>query len=160
MAVLHGPQDLSSPTRDGTQAMAGKALALSTGPPGTAPPLWFFISHACVHARLLQSCPTLRNLRTTACQAPLFMGFSRQEYWSGLPCPPLISHNYSRIITVSWMLRSFIWWFSEQALKHLAKVLWVPPSCEATTTSCFGKFFPPQPWKTFMIRFSDAVKTN
>ena len=24
---------------------------------------------------------------TVACQAPLFMGFSRQEYWSGLPCP-------------------------------------------------------------------------
>ena len=23
-----------------------------------------------------------------ACQTPLFMGFSRQEYWSGLPCPP------------------------------------------------------------------------
>ena len=22
------------------------------------------------------------------CQAPLFMGFSRQEYWSGLPFPP------------------------------------------------------------------------
>ena len=26
---------------------------------------------------------------TAACQAPLPMGFSRQEYWSGLPCPPL-----------------------------------------------------------------------
>ena len=25
---------------------------------------------------------------TTACQAPLSMGFSRQEYWSGLPCSP------------------------------------------------------------------------
>ena len=25
---------------------------------------------------------------TVAHQAPLFMGFSRQEYWSGLPCPP------------------------------------------------------------------------
>ena len=25
---------------------------------------------------------------TAACQAPLPMGFSRQEYWSGLPCPP------------------------------------------------------------------------
>ena len=25
---------------------------------------------------------------TTACQASLSMGFSRQEYWSGLPCPP------------------------------------------------------------------------
>ena len=26
--------------------------------------------------------------RTRARQAPLSMGFSRQEYWSGLPCPP------------------------------------------------------------------------
>ena len=25
--------------------------------------------------------------RTVACQTPLFMEFSRQEYWSGLPCP-------------------------------------------------------------------------
>ena len=24
-----------------------------------------------------------------ACQAPLSMGFPRQEYWSGLPCCPL-----------------------------------------------------------------------
>ena len=28
------------------------------------------------------------TLRTAAHQAPLSMGFSRQEYWSGLPCPP------------------------------------------------------------------------
>ena len=27
-------------------------------------------------------------LRTAAHQAPLSTGFSRQEYWSGLPCPP------------------------------------------------------------------------
>ena len=27
-------------------------------------------------------------LWTVARQAPLFMGFSRQEYWSVLPCPP------------------------------------------------------------------------
>ena len=25
---------------------------------------------------------------TVACQAPLSMGLSRQEYWSGLPFPP------------------------------------------------------------------------
>ena len=25
---------------------------------------------------------------TVACQAPLSMEFSRQEYWSWLPCPP------------------------------------------------------------------------
>ena len=23
-----------------------------------------------------------------ACQTPLFMGFSKQEYWNGFPCPP------------------------------------------------------------------------
>ena len=30
-------------------------------------------------------CPALANPWTVACQAPLSMGFSRQEYWSGLP---------------------------------------------------------------------------
>ena len=25
---------------------------------------------------------------TVTCQAPLSMGFSRLEYWNGLPCPP------------------------------------------------------------------------
>ena len=28
------------------------------------------------------------TLWTAACQAPLYTAFSRQEYWSGLPCPP------------------------------------------------------------------------
>ena len=28
------------------------------------------------------------TLWTAACQAALSRGFSRQEYWSGLPCPP------------------------------------------------------------------------
>ena len=28
------------------------------------------------------------TLWTVAHQAPLCMGFSRQEHWSGLPCPP------------------------------------------------------------------------
>ena len=27
------------------------------------------------------------TLWTVACQAPLSRGFSRQEYWSGSPCP-------------------------------------------------------------------------
>ena len=31
---------------------------------------------------------------TAAHQAPLSTGFSRQEYWSGLPCPsPILNHN-------------------------------------------------------------------
>ena len=32
-------------------------------------------------------CPTLVTPWTVACQAPPSMGFSRQEYWSGLPFP-------------------------------------------------------------------------
>ena len=34
-----------------------------------------------------KSCPTLVTSWTVACQAPLSTGFSRQEYWSGLPSP-------------------------------------------------------------------------
>ena len=32
-------------------------------------------------------CPSLTTPWTVACQAPLSIGFSRQEYWSGLPIP-------------------------------------------------------------------------
>ena len=35
-----------------------------------------------------QSCPTLRDPMDCSLQDPLSMGFSRQEYWSGFPCPP------------------------------------------------------------------------
>ena len=35
-----------------------------------------------------QLCPTLCNPWTVTSQAPLSMGFSRQEYWSGLPLSP------------------------------------------------------------------------
>ena len=30
----------------------------------------------------------LPPVRSVALQAPLSMGFSRKEYWNGLPCPP------------------------------------------------------------------------
>ena len=39
----------------------------------------------CVHA---QSCPPLCDPMTVACQAPLSMEFSRQEYWSRLLFTP------------------------------------------------------------------------
>ena len=38
--------------------------------------------HACVKRRLSHT-----GLFAAARQAPPSMGFSRQEYWSGLPCP-------------------------------------------------------------------------
>ena len=54
---------------------------------------WPYCSHSmCVqspfsHVRLFAT------LWTVARQAPLSMGFSRQEYWSGLPHPPPWVHN-------------------------------------------------------------------
>ena len=36
-------------------------------------------------SEVAQSCPTLCDPWTVAHQAPLSLGFSRQEYWSGLP---------------------------------------------------------------------------
>ena len=43
----------------------------------------------CVYRLVLQSCPALCDPWTVARQAPLPMGFSRQECWSGLPFPTL-----------------------------------------------------------------------
>ena len=39
-------------------------------------------------SEVTQSCPALCDAWTVAHQAPLSMGLSRQEYWSGLPSPP------------------------------------------------------------------------
>ena len=38
-------------------------------------------------AKLLQLCLTPCNPMECSLPTPLSMGFSRQEYWSGLPCP-------------------------------------------------------------------------
>ena len=45
-----------------------------------------FNTVACVRAKSLQSCSTLCD--PVAHQGPLSMVSSRQEYWSGLSCPP------------------------------------------------------------------------
>ena len=92
------PGDLPDP---GTEPTSLTSPVSAGGDPGTEPTSLtspvsaggFFTTstsctRACVHAKSLQSCPTLVTLWTLACQAPLSVGFSRQEHWSGLPCPP------------------------------------------------------------------------
>ena len=47
--------------------------------------------HACMHTCVLNHFSHVQLFVTpwtTAHQAPLSMGFSRQEYWNGLLCPP------------------------------------------------------------------------
>ena len=54
-------------------------------------PSWSFLSptgqKSAAGGLVTKSCPTLAAPWTAACQAPLCMGFSRQEYWSGSPFP-------------------------------------------------------------------------
>ena len=42
----------------------------------------------CMYAQSLSCVHLFGTPRTVARQASLSMEFSRQEYWSGLPCPP------------------------------------------------------------------------
>ena len=51
----------------------------------------FVVSNGILHTCVLSCFSRVQLFKTpwtVARQAPLSMGFSRQEYWSGLPCPP------------------------------------------------------------------------
>ena len=73
-----------------TESFSGsKALhcqPVESAPPFTAPPEFKF--NPVRHTQSLQSCPLYVAPWTVAYRAPLSMGFSRQEYCRGLPCPP------------------------------------------------------------------------
>ena len=53
----------------------------------SVPFIKYLPSHLCV-LNCFSHVQVFATLRTVPCQAPLSMGFSRQEYCSGLPCPP------------------------------------------------------------------------
>ena len=57
---------------------------MSSSPTEAYYPLGFPWASYLACSKLLQLCLDSVTLRTIACQAPLSMGFSRQEYWSGL----------------------------------------------------------------------------
>ena len=67
------------------QCGLGKGLAASKTEKGPTLCSSFCGEMYCV--LVVQSCPTLRPPWTVAHQTALFMEFSRQEYWSGLPLP-------------------------------------------------------------------------
>ena len=48
----------------------------------------YLMKSSCVHAKSLSHVWLFMASWTVARQPPLSMGFSRQESWSGLPCPP------------------------------------------------------------------------
>ena len=63
------------------------------------------------------------TLWSVACQAPLSMGFSTQEYWSGLPCPPPGDLLHPRIEPVSLMSPALARGFFTTSTKARQKLL-------------------------------------
>ena len=58
-------------------------------------------------SEVAQSCPTLSDPWTVAYQAPPSMGFSRQEYWSGVPLPsPIYTLSCVKSVTSGNLLYS------------------------------------------------------
>ena len=62
-------------------------------------------------SEVAQSCPTLSDPMDCTFQAPLSMGFSRQEYWSGVPLPSpencILSHKFRNGARISAFTISF-----------------------------------------------------
>ena len=56
-------------------------------------------------SEVTQSCPTLHNPMDCTQQAPLSMGFSRQEYWSRVPLPSPVNINegfLKSVLLIAW----------------------------------------------------------
>ena len=71
-----------------------------------------------VRAKLFQLCPTLCDPMDAACQASLSVGFSRQEYCSGLPCPPPGDLPRPEIKPASLMSPTLAGWFFTTSTIH------------------------------------------
>ena len=86
-----------------------------------------------------KSCPAFATLWTVACQVPLPMGFSRQEYWSGWPCPSPGDLPDS----------GTVWWASFPR-PHVMRHWWPQMSLELPGRSCWAPLVSRAPQKTWV----------
>ena len=75
-------------------------------------------------SEVAQSCLTLATPWTAAYQAPPSMGFSRQEYWSGVPLPSPDKNWLSRIFPNGETDEKDIWSEKMNMCKHMWQVAW------------------------------------
>ena len=81
------PQRLHFQTRSPQPPQIRNAV-FPAGPRKLIPGICLEVFHCSRMLRCLSHVPLFAALWTVSRQAPLSMGFSRQEYWSGLPCLP------------------------------------------------------------------------
>ena len=79
---------------------------------------FFFFKSFAKHCVCAQSCPTLCNR-----QDPLSMGFSRQEYWSGLSFPPPGDLPNPGIELSTPARRLLLWPVNSLSLSHLGSII-------------------------------------
>ena len=67
---------------------------------------------------LAQLCPILSDPMDCSHQAPLSMGFSRQEYWSGVPLPSLMYSSNKLLNKYKTIVKySIVWSQRDMGLK-------------------------------------------
>ena len=109
------------------------------------------LCYACMHACMLSCVLTLCDSKDYSLQAPLSMGFSRQESWSGLPFPPPWGLPDSRIKAASSASPALVGWFFTMSLNTI-------PPCEALSMYILVLI---ATWKqSCILRSSQALKTN
>ena len=95
------------------------------------------------------------TLWSMACQAPLSMGFSRQEYWSGLPCPPPGDLPDPRIELKSPTSPALVQFSS---VAHLYLTLCDPMNCSTPGLPVHHQL--PEFTQTHVHRVSDAIQPS
>ena len=91
-----------------------------------------------VKVKLLSRVPLLATQWTAAYQAPLSMGFSRQQYWSGVPLPSLSLYAYHTLYIHSLPLDNtglnstgslihIFFFFSKHILQNYTVCGWLNP---------------------------------
>ena len=120
-----------------------------------------------MHAKSLQSCPTLCDPMDCSPPGSFVHGFSRQEYWSGLPCPSVVDHILSELFTAthpSWVaLQGMAHSFTElckplcheKAVIH-DRVFTVVPLQNLTPTQCSKHSMNHSCFPTFTLCARDA----
>ena len=73
-----------------------------------------------------QSCPTFATPWTVAHQAPLSMGFSRQEYWSGLPFPSPGDRPNPEVKSMSLTSPALAAGFFTTSITWKENIIWTP----------------------------------
>ena len=123
---------------------------------------------ACVLSRFSYVC-LCATLWTVARQAPLSIGFSRQEYWSGLPCPPSgdLPNPGIELVSLALTGRFFITrvtWacvhkYTDTQQKANTMLLLPKRIFPLLCFFCHCLFFPPLSWFVFPFKtfFSKAL---